>query len=278
MNQQKIGKFIALCRKEKNLTQEQLANKLGVTDKSVSKWERERGLPDVSLFEKICEILEITLNELFAGEYISGDNIKKITDYNLRVFIKFNQIKKEKILLYLNFFCLISIFICTLIDFILMNRLTWSLIVNGSIVFVYICLYILLEVEQNKFLKTLLAFNMLIFPFLFLIEKVVNDNYLTVPSNWFLPIAIPIVLMWSIFIWFLFLIKKYTKINIWNWFGILFFLTIFLNIGMSMTLMESGSFKLVEYQWFNNDNIINISSSILCSLGCFYIGIFKKSK
>ena len=69
MDQKKIGLFIATCRKKKGLTQKQLAEKLSVTDKSVSKWERGIHLPDASLYIPLCEILGITINEFFLGEY-----------------------------------------------------------------------------------------------------------------------------------------------------------------------------------------------------------------
>jgi len=68
MNQEKIGKFIAECRKEKNLTQEQLAEKLGVSNKSVSRWENAKTMPDISLFEPLCKELDISFNELLTGE------------------------------------------------------------------------------------------------------------------------------------------------------------------------------------------------------------------
>ncbi len=271
MNQEKIGKFIANCRKNKNFTQEQLAYKLGVTDKSVSKWERGKSLPDISLFEQLCKELGITLNELFAGEYILDDEMKMKTDRNLRISMHFNQFNKERILLFFGLFCLISMFVCTIVDFVLMNSLTWSMIVNGSIVFVYSCLSISLRAQRNKLFKTLLLINILIFPLLFLIEYVVNCNYLSSPINWFIPIAVPIVIIWSVFIWVLFLIKKYAKINIWNWFGILFLLSIFLNVGMNIILEPT----VAEYRWLDVDNIINITASLLCAIGCFYIGIFK---
>ncbi len=94
MNQERIGKFIAECRKEKKMTQVELAEKLGVTDRSVSKWENGRGMPDVSLFVNLCNILEITLNEFFAGEKINKKDIIDKTDQNLIVSIK--ETKKEK--------------------------------------------------------------------------------------------------------------------------------------------------------------------------------------
>ena len=68
MDQQKIGRFIAQCRKEKSLTQEQLAETLGVSNRSVSRWENGNNLPDVSLFQPLCDVLNITLEELLDGE------------------------------------------------------------------------------------------------------------------------------------------------------------------------------------------------------------------
>ena len=79
MNQEKIGKFIYNCRKEKKLTQEQLAEKLNTTSKSVSRWENGKNLPDFSLFKPICNELDITVNELLNGEKDKNDN--GVVDY-----------------------------------------------------------------------------------------------------------------------------------------------------------------------------------------------------
>ena len=80
MNQNKIGAFISERRKAKGWTQNQLAEKLGITDKAISKWETGRSMPDLSLFIPLCGLLEITLNELFAGECITDENIKEKAD------------------------------------------------------------------------------------------------------------------------------------------------------------------------------------------------------
>ena len=77
MDQKKIGCFIAARRKDNGLTQSQLAEKLGITDKAVSKWETGKSMPDLSLFMPLCELLQITLNELFLGEFISDENLKE---------------------------------------------------------------------------------------------------------------------------------------------------------------------------------------------------------
>ena len=79
----KIGKYIAGKRKALGLTQAQVAEKLGMSDKSVSKWERGICLPDVSVYMELCEILGISLNEFIAGEDLPQENIIKQSEKNL---------------------------------------------------------------------------------------------------------------------------------------------------------------------------------------------------
>jgi len=85
MDQDKIGKFIAKCRKERNITQQELANKLGVTDKAISKWETGRCLMDISLLKPISEILGVSILEI-----INGENIEKE-----RVYMKSNEVVEK---------------------------------------------------------------------------------------------------------------------------------------------------------------------------------------
>ena len=77
MNQIQIGRFIAASRKAQGLTQRQLADKLGISDKTVSKWERGKGLPEVGLMLPLCASLGITVNDLLSGERVSGTNYQK---------------------------------------------------------------------------------------------------------------------------------------------------------------------------------------------------------
>lgn len=88
MDKIQIGKFISKCRKDKQITQEQLSEMLDVTYKSVSKWENGICLPDASLYEPLCNILDITINELFAGQKIKDEDYKKIADDNLMQMLK----------------------------------------------------------------------------------------------------------------------------------------------------------------------------------------------
>ena len=88
MNQKKMGVFIAECRKRKKLTQLELAEKLGVTDRSVSNWENGVCLPDASLYRLLCDILQISINELFAGEFVCDENYKNVADENLLIMLE----------------------------------------------------------------------------------------------------------------------------------------------------------------------------------------------
>lgn len=103
MNQTKIGKFIAECRKQKNLTQMQLAEKLNLTDKAISKWERGLSMPDSSIMLELCEILGITVNDLLSGEVITMDHYNKKLEKNLLEVIKQKE-QADKQLLSLEIF------------------------------------------------------------------------------------------------------------------------------------------------------------------------------
>lgn len=94
MNQEKIGKFIALCRKEQKLTQEELAEKLNITYKAVSKWECGKGLPDASIMLDLCNILKINVNDLLSGEKV--DNNKYVNNAEENLIILTKQIEKRK--------------------------------------------------------------------------------------------------------------------------------------------------------------------------------------
>lgn len=88
MNQIKIGKFIAECRKKNNFTQMQLAEKLNITDRAISKWENGKAMPDSSIMLDLCNELKISVNELLSGERIEMNNYNEKAEEN---FIKLKQ-------------------------------------------------------------------------------------------------------------------------------------------------------------------------------------------
>ncbi len=99
MDQILIGKFIAGERKRKGYTQKQLSEKLGISDKTISKWERGNGFPEVSLLLPLCNELDITVNELLSGERVSEEDYRKKAEENMVNLVREAQESKKKIIL-----------------------------------------------------------------------------------------------------------------------------------------------------------------------------------
>lgn len=98
MDQIKIGKFIAECRRKKSLTQAELAEKLGITDRAVSKWENGKSLPDSGVMLELCSELDITVNELLSGERIDMKKYDQKVEENLINLTRENEEKDRRLL------------------------------------------------------------------------------------------------------------------------------------------------------------------------------------
>ena len=98
MDQIKIGRFIAERRKKIGLTQMQLAEKLNITDRAVSKWENGRSLPDSSIMLELCDILKISVNDLLCGEVVTMDNYKEKLEQNMIEMVKQKEESDKKLL------------------------------------------------------------------------------------------------------------------------------------------------------------------------------------
>ena len=157
MNQIKIGEFISSQRKMKNLTQAALAEKLGITDRAVSKWERGKGLPDVSLMLDLCEIFGITINELLSGEEISMENSNQKNEQLLLDMAKELEQKNKTIWSSMWAIMIVSmtaLFAGIMISAFLISEGVWQLvtILGICIVFLVPCFYALkLEVSVGAY-------------------------------------------------------------------------------------------------------------------------------
>ena len=98
MDQVKVGKFIAKCRKEQNMTQMQLAETLGITDRAVSKWENGKTMPDSSIMLELCDVLQISVNDLLNGEMIAPDDYARKTAAQLVETLQYKEILEERLL------------------------------------------------------------------------------------------------------------------------------------------------------------------------------------
>ncbi len=151
MDQEKIGKFIADLRKEKKLTQVQLAEKLGVTDKSVSRWENGKCLPDVSLFRDLCNILGITLNEFFSGEKIEEEKFKEQADNNLFSALENSSfILKEKIKYYSDKWNKEHFFELTIAMIVIVGFIIYGFIKDNGIQFIFMIVGFVYGIWENN--------------------------------------------------------------------------------------------------------------------------------
>lgn len=115
MDQIKIGKFIAETRKSQNLTQRQLADILSISDKTVSKWECGKGLPEVSLMLPLCSALHITVNDLLTGARVSGVEYQKKAEENMMNLMKENEENRKRMVLSVLCAVITIIAVCSLV-------------------------------------------------------------------------------------------------------------------------------------------------------------------
>ena len=136
----KTGKFIADCRKKKNITQEQLAEKLYITDRAVSKWERGLSLPDADKMLDLCNMLDISVNELLNGEKIDMKNYENKTEELLVELAKQDELKNKK----------------------LMTSM-WTILITSALFYVGIILIAVNTLEKGVLLGTIICVSTMIF-------------------------------------------------------------------------------------------------------------------
>jgi len=153
MDQIKIGKFIAECRRRNNLTQMQLAEKLNITDRAISKWENGKAMPDSSIMLELCSELKISVNELLSGEVLKMNNYNEKVEQNLFEMVKQKEESDKRlltmeivigVLISIVFFALILI--ASLVE--MENWLRITLILTGFIPFI-IMLPFAIRIEQT---------------------------------------------------------------------------------------------------------------------------------
>lgn len=153
MNQEKIGKFISEKRREKHLTQSELAEKLGITDRAISKWENGICLPDAGTMPELCKILDITINDLFSGEKVDIKENEKKLEANLLEMTKMKE-EKDKQLLNLEIIIgiVLVIFFLGIIAIVsLINMPEWIklIIIISDIIIFLIATFFMVSIEQK---------------------------------------------------------------------------------------------------------------------------------
>lgn len=153
MDQEKIGKFISMKRKERGITQSELAEKLGITDRAISKWENGICLPDAGNMPELCSILNITINDLFSGEVVDMKENEKKLEENLLEMAKMKE-EKDKQLLNLEIIIgiiLVIFFLGVITIALSINMPEWlrlTIIIPDIIMFLIACFF-LSSIEQK---------------------------------------------------------------------------------------------------------------------------------
>ena len=153
MDQIKIGKFIASCRKQQGMTQARLAEKLGISDRAVSKWETGKSMPDSGIMLELCELLEINVNELLSGEKIMAEAYDKRAEENLLEMRKELENQNKLMLRFeylLGFPVIISgmilVFVAALAELPVWARI---LLIAIGFVMIFVASFIAIRIEQK---------------------------------------------------------------------------------------------------------------------------------
>lgn len=189
-----------------------------------------------------------------------------------------NYLKKAKILYVLKGIALsmgvIAILVSFIVDFAVNRHLTWSLIVDASIAYVYACGLPLVISKKNKIMKMTAAASILLLPFLCVIEYVANENYVSQPIYWVREYALSIGVLWIAIVWATILIIRFTKVNIWTSIGIFL---LFVAVGSAVTNAIANQATLKEiytvgYEW------IGTAAYLLCAAVFLFLGYEKSRK
>ncbi len=177
MNQMDTGKFIAGCRKEKGLTQAQLAEKLNITDRAVSKWETGKCMPDSSIMLELCNILDVTVNELFTGERIERNDYEEKANENLIELKRKDENHRNRNVLISTIYTIamvIGIMVCCICDIAISGTLTWSLIVLSSVLVTWIASFPIILLGKKGVLAAMIAVSIFMVPFMYLLSILIK--------------------------------------------------------------------------------------------------------
>ncbi len=267
MNQIEIGRFIAKCRKEKKLTQAQLAEKLNITDRAVSKWETGKSMPDSSIMLELCEILGITVNELLSGEKIDLESFEKKADENLIALKKKdeNNMTKNVILSILfSATLLIGIMVCLICNIAISGNLTWSRISVSSIVFAWVISFPSIILGKRGIIVSLISLSIFIVPFLFLLGSLLKTK--EVFSVGAVIAAASIVFLWIIFAVFKRMERKLVALG-----------TAFLSAIPFMMIVNVILSKMIEVPVFDVWDMISIFMLLILASVSFICDYAKKT-
>lgn len=204
MDNGKMGQFISELRKSHQMTQKELAAKLNITDKSVSKWERGLSCPDISLLSPLSDILGITTNELLNGERngvgaanVDASIVNVLQYANKEVKSKTKSIQNICAIVF-SILLLLGIIVCAICDVAIFGDFTWSLIPISSIIFTWLSFFPVIKYGGKGIVGSLIALSILLVPFLYVLNNLIKINDMILPIGIRMSV-ISIVYLWAVF-------------------------------------------------------------------------------
>lgn len=281
MDNKKIGEYISVLRKSKNLTQKDLADQLGITDKAISKWERGAGYPDISLLRPLADALGTSVNELLEGEASQEVTEKEFPeldnalDYASKI-IKIKEFQFGKILAIILSVCLLlAICTCVIVNVAVNHRLSWSLLVTVCCIMAGCLLLPPLLKKKKGIFYSLCFLSLLLIPFLASIELIISGSLSA--TGWVPGIGIPVSFVWLIILWLIFLLYKKTKINLW------YIICIILIVSIPGQLITNYVIDVfTDYAIGIRSRSVGNAASVIFLLAlsgiCFILGLNKKKR
>ncbi|MBO4458724.1 MAG: helix-turn-helix transcriptional regulator [Butyrivibrio sp.] len=268
MNQIDIGKFIADCRKEKGLTQVQLAEKLNITDRAVSKWETGKSMPDSSIMLELSNILGVTVNELLSGERIEMNNYEEKVSENLIELTKKDENNMNKnvvISIVYTVTMAIAIMVCFICDISISGTLSWSLITLSSILVTWVVSFPITLLGKRGIFVAMIAFSILVIPFLYVLSVLIKVKEV-------FGIGVPMAVVSIIFLWMTyFLYRKFKERKLLAT-GIVFLILIPVSFLLDIILA-----KILGTAAFNVVDIMSVFSLLIIAFA-FIMGDYAKNK
>jgi len=277
MNNEKMGHFIAELRRTHQMTQKELAAKLDVSDKAVSKWERGQSYPDILLLAPLSESLGITVMELLDGER-AGQKTAEAETSVINALEYVGKTAKSKIKLVqtiltaaFSITILLGIFVVSIVDVAISGTFTWSPIPISACVFAWIIGFPALKAGVKGIFISLIALSLIIAPFLFALDHVVNKLYTDNAPIFTMGIGISLISV--AYIWIVFFLLKKRKIRKLIIFAILALLasplTFFINLVIAGVLGQP---------WFDVWTVLNISTPVMVAVILFVIDYISQKR
>lgn len=271
MDNEKMARFIAEQRKNKGMTQKELAEKLGVTDKAVSKWERGLCCPDISLLSTLSDVLEVSSSELLNGEKSQvsdttdvGEIVQTTLQYADKVTKSNSKNIRGTFAIVISGLFILAIMVCLICNFAITGELTWARFPISSLVYLWIiAMPAILWGKQGGYIS-LISISILTIPFLFVLEKIIGVEGLI------MPMGTPISIISIIYLWVVYLLIDRTKWPQYITIAVVFIAALPLSIGVNYIVSQHTGEPFTDI-W----DILNYGILVIIAASTFVCGYMK---